>query len=115
MRKEPVQFGLVAYSVPTVAHPLTSVLSDVTMAALIGPLRRAWTARLVGALGADATCCKIMGLNPQRMGYLQLAAGRELTEDPVPQIGEPLHAVATRFAVLPELERLRLANGGQKS
>jgi uncharacterized protein (DUF362 family) len=67
-------------------------------------------------VAVDATCCRIMGLDTQRIGYLHLAAGRErLTEDLVPQIGEPLHSVATRFAVLPELERLRLSDGGQKS
>jgi len=67
-------------------------------------------------VAVDATCCRIMGLDPQRIGYLQLAAGRErLTEDLVPQIGEPLHSVATRFAVLPELERLRLSDGESKS
>ena len=67
-------------------------------------------------VAVDATCCRIMGLDPQRIGYLQLAAGVDrLTEALVPQIGEPLHSVATRFAVLPELERLRLSDGGQKS
>jgi uncharacterized protein (DUF362 family) len=67
-------------------------------------------------VAVDATCCRIMGLDPLRIGYLQLAVGKgRLAEDLVPQIGEPLHSVATRFAVLPELESLRLSGGGNKS
>ncbi|MEQ1885392.1 MAG: DUF362 domain-containing protein [Bryobacteraceae bacterium] len=57
----------------------------------------------------DATCCRIMGLNPDRIGYLELAAGRgSVRADLIPQIAESIQSVATRFAVLPELESLRL-------
>ena len=67
-------------------------------------------------VAVDATCCRIMGLDPQRIGYLQLSAGTaRLAENLVPQIGEPLKSVATRFAVLKELESLRLPGGGNKS
>ena len=37
----------------TVAHPLTNVLSDAIMAALIGPLGPAWTARVVCAVAVE--------------------------------------------------------------
>lgn len=60
-------------------------------------------------VAVDATCCRIMGIDPQRIGYLLLAAGKErLTEDLVPQTGERIDAVATRFALLPQLQGLRL-------
>ena len=57
----------------------------------------------------DATCCRIMGLDPGRIGYLELAAGKgNLRTDLIPQIGENVASVANRFALLPELEYLRL-------
>ncbi|HEV2198367.1 MAG TPA: DUF362 domain-containing protein [Bryobacteraceae bacterium] len=62
----------------------------------------------------DATCCRIMGLDPARIGYLDLVAGSDgLREERIPQIGERIDAVASRFAVLPELESLRLAAGAR--
>jgi uncharacterized protein (DUF362 family) len=61
-------------------------------------------------VAVDATCCRIMRLDPQRIGYLRLAAAEEqLREDKIPQAGESIASVATRFAVLPELEYLRMA------
>lgn len=60
-------------------------------------------------ISVDATCCRIMGLDPRRISYLQLAAGeRNLGEELIPQRGERIASVATRFAVLPSLEGLRL-------
>lgn len=57
----------------------------------------------------DATCCRIMGLDPDRIGYLELAAGKgNVRADLIPQIGENIASVASRFAVLPELQYLRL-------
>ncbi|MEQ1946839.1 MAG: DUF362 domain-containing protein [Bryobacteraceae bacterium] len=57
----------------------------------------------------DATCCRIMGLDPNRIGYLELAAGKgNVGADLIPQIGESISSVATRFAVLRELEYLHL-------
>jgi uncharacterized protein (DUF362 family) len=59
-------------------------------------------------VAVDATCCRIMGLDPARIGYLQLTAGvQNLGEDLIPQHGERVESVATSFAVLPELEGLR--------
>jgi uncharacterized protein (DUF362 family) len=61
-------------------------------------------------IAVDATCCRIMGLEPARIGYLQLAAGEHnLGEALIPQRGERIASVAANFAVLPELERLRLS------
>ena len=60
-------------------------------------------------VAVDATCCRIMGLDPARIRYLQLAAGEQnLSEDLIPQHGERIASVASRFAVLPGLEGLRL-------
>jgi len=60
-------------------------------------------------VAVDATCCRIMGLDPAHIRYLQLAAGEQnLGEQLIPQLGEQIASVSTRFAVLPELEGLRL-------
>ena len=46
----------------------------------------------------DATCCRIMGLNPAQIEYLRIARGEEnLTESAFSQIGEPIAAVRTNF------------------
>ena len=61
-------------------------------------------------VAVDATCCRIMHIDPLRIGYLHLAAGAEqLREDLIPQAGEKIASVATRFALLPALESFRLA------
>jgi uncharacterized protein (DUF362 family) len=63
-------------------------------------------------VAVDATCCRIMGLDPAKIGYLQLAGGEtNLGEASVLQIGEAIASVAQRFQVLPELEGLRLMTG----
>jgi uncharacterized protein (DUF362 family) len=62
-------------------------------------------------VAVDATCCRIMRIDPRRVGYLRLAAGEEqLSEDLIPQAGEKIASVASRFALLPGLESLRLAS-----
>lgn len=49
----------------------------------------------------DATCCRIMGIDPKRIEYLILARGEEnLEETSFRQIGEPLSAVRTRFELI---------------
>jgi hypothetical protein len=65
-------------------------------------------------VAVDATCCRIMGLDPTRIGYLGLAAGaHNLEEGLIPQAGERIESVAARFSVLPELEHLRLPKPGE--
>src|SRR5262249_30980141 len=62
-------------------------------------------------VAVDATCCRIMGLDPDRVGYLNLTAGEgNASEDLIPQLGERIADVAGQFAVLKELEYLRLAS-----
>ena len=61
-------------------------------------------------VAVDATCCRIMGLDPARIQYLRLTGGEQnLSEALIPQRGERIASVATNFAVLPELEGLRLS------
>ncbi len=57
----------------------------------------------------DATCCRIMGFDPERIGYLELAASRLQTREAcVRQIGESIESVETRFDVIPEFRSLYL-------
>ena len=56
----------------------------------------------------DATCCRIMGIDPLKVGYLQMASEVPWLEQNVRQIGESLAATATPFALIPEFQRLRL-------
>ncbi len=81
-----------------------------------GPLNG--TARHVGALvmghdlvAVDATCCRLMRLDPDRIGYLvggcQRKLGRLRTEE-IPQLGESIEALAQPFATVPHLDGLRV-------
>ena len=62
-------------------------------------------------VAVDATCCRVMGLRPERIKYL-VSAGTMLghvNSDKIQQLGEEITAVQSRFAVLPEFESLREA------
>lgn len=50
----------------------------------------------------DATCVRLMDLNPYRIGYLTEASGRlgPIHEEHIAQRGEPIASLRTRFAVL---------------
>lgn len=49
----------------------------------------------------DATCCRIMEIDPDKVGYLQLVAKRFGWRDAdVKQVGENIRAVKTRFALI---------------
>jgi uncharacterized protein (DUF362 family) len=57
----------------------------------------------------DATCCQIMCIDPGKVEYLRLAVGDVPSLiNSTHQIGEPLHAVKTPFALLPEWSAIRL-------
>jgi uncharacterized protein (DUF362 family) len=64
-------------------------------------------------VAVDATCCRIMRIDPLRIGYLGLMSetGR-VAESGVQQIGETIASVATPFELIPEFRGIRL--GGQK-
>jgi uncharacterized protein (DUF362 family) len=57
----------------------------------------------------DATCCRIMRIDPTKMGYLRLAAEGDshIMENNITQAGEKIESVATAFDLVPEFRRLR--------
>jgi len=61
-------------------------------------------------IAVDATCCRIMGVNPLKVRYLTLAAGVEtqVMEANIRQTGESIASVATTFALIPEFRSIRL-------
>jgi uncharacterized protein (DUF362 family) len=57
----------------------------------------------------DATCCRVMHINPGGIQYLRLAAGpNRLAESSICQIGEPIKSVATPFKLMPHFQNLRI-------
>ncbi len=79
-----------------------------------GPLHG--TAKPLGAivmgndlLAVDATCCRLMKLAPERVGYLALGASRRLgllAEAGIQQIGEQIATLAQPFETLPDFHNL---------
>ena len=60
-------------------------------------------------VAVDATCCRIMRLDPLKIRYLQLAQSRGGTDlANIRQIGETIESVQTAFALIPEWRSLRL-------
>lgn len=78
-----------------------------------GPLNG--TAKPVGALvmgadlvAVDATCCRLMGLPPERLPTLMLAAEKRLgllREEMIPQLGVSIAELAQRFELPPKVEK----------
>ena len=64
-------------------------------------------------VAVDATCCRIMQIDPLRIAYLRMAArsGAPLAEANIRQIGETIARVASPFELIPEFRGLRLENG----
>jgi uncharacterized protein (DUF362 family) len=59
----------------------------------------------------DATCCRIMGIDPRRIEYLKIARGEEnLGESAFRQIGEPIRSVKTDFALMDAWSGIRDSN-----
>jgi uncharacterized protein (DUF362 family) len=61
-------------------------------------------------VAVDATCCRLMRIDPLKISYLRLASGRDshITETNIRQIGEPVPALATPFELPPDFPNLRL-------
>jgi uncharacterized protein (DUF362 family) len=59
----------------------------------------------------DATCCRIMGIDPARVEYLQMAADRlgVIEESRIEQRGEDIRKLRTNFQLIKEYSQLRLA------
>jgi uncharacterized protein (DUF362 family) len=86
-----------------------------------GPLRGETVQSGVVIMGdnltaVDATGARVMGLNPARLGYLQVMRrhGGTLSESQIEQLGEPVAAVRCDFRVLPSFDFLKLASFGGK-
>jgi uncharacterized protein (DUF362 family) len=60
-------------------------------------------------VAVDATCSRIMGINPERLAYLKLAEERgNMAESSIEQRGETIASVQTRFALLDQFKDYRL-------
>jgi uncharacterized protein (DUF362 family) len=62
-------------------------------------------------VAVDATCCRIMKIDPSRIRYIQLASGAgegSFAESRIEQIGESIQSVATPFELIHQFQRLRL-------
>lgn len=80
-----------------------------------GPLNG--TAKPFGALimgadlvAVDATCCRLMCLDPERIAYLGLGYQKRLgllREAEIPQLGETIYSLAQPFDTVPHLNPLR--------
>jgi len=74
------------------------------------------TSKMAGVIAAgshppsvDATCCRIMRINPEKIGYLKLVGARShWNSGAIQQIGENISSVETPFALIPDFEHLRL-------
>ncbi|HME46487.1 MAG TPA: DUF362 domain-containing protein [Syntrophorhabdales bacterium] len=60
-------------------------------------------------VAADATCARIMGINPQKVAYLAAAAGRlgPIKESNIFQRGEKIESVRTNFELLQNIKAHR--------
>jgi uncharacterized protein (DUF362 family) len=59
-------------------------------------------------IAVDASCCRIMQIDPSRIDYLALAGGPDrIAQSNIRQIGETLASVETPFELMPELQWLR--------
>jgi uncharacterized protein (DUF362 family) len=60
----------------------------------------------------DATCCRIMRIEPSKVGYLRLSAeaGAQIGEAGIRQTGESIASVATPFAMIPHFRSYRIEN-----
>src|SRR5262249_42224724 len=80
-----------------------------------GPLNG--TAKPMGALimghdlvAGDATCCRLMELDPEQIGYLVLGQAKKLGRSnaaEIHQLGEAIEALAKPFETVAHLQKLR--------
>ena len=79
-----------------------------------GPIqgKRKFAGVIVGGgdrVAVDATCCRITGIDPRKIGYLRTAGTMGYTiEANVRQIGEPIGGIRTPFELLPGFQSIRL-------
>ena len=61
-------------------------------------------------VAVDATCCRIMGLDPRKISFLRLAESpqEETHAENVRQVAEDIRSVRSEFGLIPQLNNLRL-------
>jgi uncharacterized protein (DUF362 family) len=65
-------------------------------------------------VAVDSTCCRIMGIDPEKIQYLRMAASLgHVHSNRIEQRAESVASVATKFELLPEFSDLRLPAGSQ--
>jgi uncharacterized protein (DUF362 family) len=61
-------------------------------------------------VAVDATCCRVMGIDPGQIGYLRMARGLgHVTAERIEQRGESVRSVRTDFELPQEFSHVRLA------
>ncbi len=61
-------------------------------------------------VAVDATCCRIMGIDPEQLPYLQTAAPLgHVIGDRIEQRGETIQSVRTNFDLIQSFRHARLA------
>ena len=98
-------------------RPALSIVDAVTIMEGDGPIMG--TARHMGAVlmgtdpvALDATCARLIGLDPMKLEYLRRAGAEGWLGKDVEFRGEPVGRYRTRLAVLPEFEPARLVEVG---
>jgi uncharacterized protein (DUF362 family) len=60
-------------------------------------------------VAVDSTCCRVMGIDPEKVGYLRMAADLgHVRPERIQQRGETIASVRTNFALMDEYKDLRL-------
>jgi uncharacterized protein (DUF362 family) len=63
----------------------------------------------IDPIAVDATCCRLMKLDPQRVGYLVMGHAKRLgliAEPSITQLGEPVATLAQPFETVPHFQSL---------
>jgi uncharacterized protein (DUF362 family) len=99
-------------------RPQLAIVDGITAMEGDGPIMGKPRSLGMIAMGADpvavdATCARVMGLDPARIGYLQLAGEflGHVEERRIAQRGESVSRFATQFEVIPDMAGLRLGAG----
>ncbi|HEX5228677.1 MAG TPA: DUF362 domain-containing protein [Bryobacteraceae bacterium] len=60
-------------------------------------------------VAVDATCCRVMGIDPEKVGYLRMAADSgHVHPERIDQRGETIASVRSNFALIDDFKDLRL-------
>ena len=59
-------------------------------------------------VAVDATCCRIMRIDPARIHYLNVAGPAQVEAANVRQTGERIEGVQTEFELIPQFRSVRL-------